>query len=161
MILQIIYSFITDITAITAFASVFSILSITLSVFEHISASLLLSTETVLIIKINIKSQEMSMMSHVRFKKVENLRRDISSEIAKIIDMDRRLIELLRPIQTKNGAYLTFHIRSDASRATTIMELIHNEAKSGDLAKVKLPFGFEENLLPVFFWLVLSCCAIS
>ena len=52
LILQSIYSILTNITAITIFASIFSILSITLSVFEYISSNLLLSTETILIIKI-------------------------------------------------------------------------------------------------------------
>ena len=140
----------TEITAVTAFATIFSILSITLSVFEHISASVLLSSETVLIIKINVRSDEMSRMTISQFKKVENLRNNITSEISKIIDMDRRLIELLRPIQTKSGCYLTFHIRSDASIATTIMDLIRREAKNGELARVEhntciLPCNCHEN----------------
>ena len=135
--LQIFYSVITEITAVTIFASIFSVLSITLSVFEHISVKLLLKTETVLIIKIDINSNDLSHMNTLKFKKLENLRNVISNEISKIIDIDRRLIELLRPIQTKTGVYLTFHIRSDASNSSKIMQLIRNEAKTGELATVE------------------------
>ena len=128
----------TQITPVTVFATIFSLLSITLSIFEHVSASMFLKTETVIIIKINIISKDLSGMPYKTFKLLQNYRSRISVEISKIIDIDYRLIELLTPIQTKNGIYLTFHIRSDVSQGPQIMELIENENKSGYLAKVLL-----------------------
>ena len=88
-----------------------------------------------MIIKIDILSNELSRMSGKKFKKVENLRDPIIREIAKIVDIDRRLIELLLPYQTKNGLYLTFHIRTDSAHASEMMSLIRIEAKNGNLAR--------------------------
>ena len=124
------------ITPITIFATIFSVLSITLSVFEHISASVLLQAETVLVIKMDVNSIELSNLTRERFKQLQNLRGSICNEISKIIDIDSRMIELLTPIQTRNGVYFTFYIRSDASQAPVTMQLIKTEAQSGTLAKV-------------------------
>ena len=131
--MQIIYSVLESVTGITIFASIFSILSIILSIFEYISVSMLLNSETVLVIRLTIKSGEISNMSHKNFTKYQNYRVGLCQEIGKIIDLDHGLIELLRPNQTKNGMILTFHIRSDATQGTQMMKLIRQEVKSGRL----------------------------
>ena len=79
-------------------------------------------------------------MSIGQFKQIESLRKALSAEIGKIIDKDRRIIELLRPMQTNNGTRLIFHIRSysDSGHKSSIIQLIQNEADNGRLAKVKL-----------------------
>ena len=119
---------------ITIFSGIFSLLSIILTIFEHVSAKLLLNTETVLIVKMSVMCPEISSMSSKRFKEIQNLRQQITIELAKIVDIDRRLIELLRPIQTKHGVYLTFHIRSDSSHSATVLQLIRKEVRSKYLA---------------------------
>ena len=124
----------TGITPVTIFAATFSILSIVLSIFEHISARVLLNTETILIIKMELDWQEISMLNSYKFKKIENLRQPVSHEIAKVIDIDHRLIELLLPIQTKDGMLITFHIRSDATQASEIMNKIKQDVRSGHLS---------------------------
>ena len=77
-------------------------------------------------------------MSIKKFKKIESLRKPLSAEIGKIINKDRRIIELLRPMQTNTGTHLIFHIRSDSGNKSSIIQLIQNEANNGSLAKVKL-----------------------
>ena len=139
--LQFAYSIITDnFTFITIFASVFSFLSILLTVFEYISANLLLRNESVLVIKMFVASNEISSLSGKKLKRFENLRKPISHEISKIINIDTHLIELLKPKQTSNGCYLIFHIRIgmasviDAANNNTI-QLIQKQVNSGRLAK--------------------------
>ena len=114
----------------------FSIISVTLSLFEHISVTLLLQTETVIIINIELESRVLADMSNETFTKLQNRRLGICTEISKIIDVDRRLIELLLPIRARKGASITFHIRSDASQGPQIMQLIKHEAQIGYLSKV-------------------------
>ena len=140
MFLQIVYSLSESITPITAIATIFSILSITLSVFEHISSSLLLKTETILVIKMDINSREFQHIEPRKLKKLQNLRFGLCAEISKIIRIDEQLIELLRPTPTLEGIYFTFYIRSDASKSSEMLKLIKDEAKSGRLANVKLKF---------------------
>ena len=130
------YSIVTKVTPITLFASTFSLLSIMTSIFACISSSVFLRNETILVIKIDVLSNELANMTYDKFMTIKVSRRKISSEIAKIIDMDSRLIELLRPIQTKNGVLLTFYIRSDTSQSGRAMDLIRQEIQNGHLAQV-------------------------
>ena len=136
LILNLLHSILFDINEVTIFAAIFSILSIITSVFEYISAKTLLNSELVTVIKFDVDSKELASLDNHKYKQLCNHRRVISIEISKIIDIDRRSIELLLPIQTKNGLYLTFHIRSDASQGTNIMKLIKTEATSGYLSDV-------------------------
>ena len=108
-----------------------------MSVFEHISSSLLLKTETILVIKMDINSREFASIKPAVLKKVQNLRLALCNEISKIIRIDEQLIELLKPTQTRHGIYFTFYIRSDDSKSSEMMKLITDEAKSGRLAHVK------------------------
>ena len=154
--LQLTYSLIIDdYTFITIFASIFSFLSILLTIFEYISADSLLKCEGVLVIKMFIESNDISTLNQSQFKKFENLRKPISHEISKITNIDQRLIELLKPKQTKDGCYLLFHIRIAAaanvdynyssyandhddkyqSDTENVLNLIRNEISSGKLAK--------------------------
>ena len=136
LILQFIHAMYFHFSDITIFATVFSGLSIILSFFECFSASILLNAELVTVIKFNLNSHELGSMKHRKYKQLCNYRRDITIEISKIIDIDRRAIELLLPIQTKNGFYLTFQIRSDAIKGKKIRNLIRQEAENGYLGNV-------------------------
>ena len=134
VILQITYSILTrSFSEVTVIAGIFSILSIMLSVFEHASVKMLLNIESTTIISIEVKSRGISQMSRQKFKKFSCHRSIITNEMHKVLDVDYRLIELLQPIQTKDGVRLTFHIRSGAKN---VVQLVKEDAASGDLAKV-------------------------
>ena len=100
-----------DLTYITIFSSIFSVISIISSAFEYVSSKLLLKTETVLIIRLDIKSKIIGALSVKQFQTIENLRKLLRNEIAKITDISYDLIELLLPKQTKDGLSLIFHAR--------------------------------------------------
>ena len=136
LILQIIYTILTSsFSEVTLIAGIFSILSIILSIFEHSSVKMLLNIESTTIICIDIISRGISRMSRYEFKQLSCHRSVITNEMHKVLNVDFRLIELLQPIQTKDGVTLTFHIRSDTN-GKTIVQLIKEDAASGDLAKV-------------------------
>ena len=128
-------------TFITIFASILSFLSILLTVFEYISAHLLLKSESVLVLSMSIKSQEISNLSGKSLDQFENLRKPISHEIGKITSIDKNLIELLKPKQTQDGCYLVFHIRigvvanMDHGAQSQVIDLIKKEVSNGQLAK--------------------------
>ena len=146
---------------ITVFASVFSLLSITLSVFESFSQSVLLKSETISVINLSVDSAELAQLNNKAYKKLCNQRLSIAIEISKIINVDRRSIELLLPIQTKTGFDLTFHIRSKVkdddnndnntntntnnnSKHMHMMELVKQEVDCGRLAKnIKLAWNLK------------------
>ena len=131
-----IYSILFDINDVTVYACVFSSISIVQSVFEYISMKDLLDVEMATVIKLMLKSDELSQLKDKEFQILCNHRKDITIEISKIIDIDRRSIELLLPTQTKIGLNLTFYIRTiDSDQHKEIMKLIRTEAKSGYLAK--------------------------
>ena len=124
------------------FASMLSLLSIVLTIFEYISAKVLLNTESVLIIKMFIESSEISSLSANEFKKFHNCRKPISNEISKVIGIDYRLIELLKPKQTKQGCDLIFHIRIGNGKSglqdeetSNALQLIKAEISNGSLGK--------------------------
>ena len=149
--LQLIYSVLNGFNEVTLFASIFSILSITLSIFEYFSASVILSSETISVISLSLNSKELSTMNNKFYKSLCNRRLAITTEMSKILNIDKRSIELLLPIRTKNGLNLTFYIRSKLSHANNnnnnnnsndcnnqqqqVMKLICNEVESGYLAK--------------------------
>ena len=114
--MQFAYSIITeDVSPITIFSSIFSLLSIIVTLFEYFSSKLFLETETVLIVKLTINSSAIANLSARDFNDFQNLRFPICSQLSKIIDIDVGLIELLKPKQTRDGCDLTFHIRIKSS----------------------------------------------
>ena len=132
-----IYSIVNELTTITIFASVFSILSIALSVFDYVSASLLLNTETVLIIKLELASKQLVRLPMSTFRKIVNHRYAIVRQLSKVIDVDVQLIELSIPVQTKDGISLTFYIHGEMQQkdAYAIRKLLVAQVKSGYLSK--------------------------
>ena len=113
------------------FASIFSLLSIMVSVFEYISVSSLLKMENILVIRFDIESREFSSMKISKFSIYENSRKKLCIEMGKLLDLDYRLIELLKPKQTQSGIYLIFHIRSDTDE---LAKIIGNHVDSGKMA---------------------------
>ena len=145
LLLQIIYSIVSkSVTYVTIIAALFSLVSIILSVFEHISASLLLKTESVTIIRLDVISQDIGRLRYKEFDDLTNYRRVITRQLSRVIDVDFRVIELLLPTQTKDGVTLTFHIRSHVDKnnrsintGDDLIGTIKKEAQSGELAKVE------------------------
>ena len=125
-------------TPITTFAAIFSMTSIVLTLFEYISARVLLRSETIIIIKMQLIWQQVADLNANSFNKLQNLRKPICFELAKIIDVDYRSIELLLPFQTRDGVSLTFHIRGDIVQASDVTQKIDDDQKSGHLCKVFL-----------------------
>ena len=96
----------------------------------------LLNSEKVCIIRIEINSINIGNMNRYKFRRLQNRRIEIEHEISKLLNINIQSIELLRPIQLKNGVNLTFHIRSGASESKTILNIIKKESQNGHLAKV-------------------------
>ena len=120
---------------ITIFSCLFSVISILSTAFEFISSTLILNSETVVTIKLEIESAQLSALSLDDFNLIRNKKNPIQSEISKIIDIDSNLIELLKPQQTKDGLKLLFHIRTDSEADShLITALIKNEIDNGKLA---------------------------
>ena len=83
-----------------------------------------------------LKSAEITTLSYKEFHKIENHRFVIVNEIAKVIDIDRGLIELLLPIQTDQGADLKFYIRSERSQDKQLLGLLQKSVDNEYLANV-------------------------
>ena len=149
LILQIVYLILTEesgsIGSITILAMIFSILSIILSIFDYKSSSLLLECEAITVIVMDIQSTQLANTQPRKFYKlIVHHRKPICRELSKIIGVDKGLIELLTPVQTKTGTKLTFYIRnndsSDKTVASNMVDTIKNEIDSGSLATVKIFF---------------------
>ena len=145
LILQIIYLILTSessISPITIIAMIFSLLSIVLSVFNYKLSSLLIECEAITVIEINVESKQLANTRPRRFRKmIVHHRKPICRELSKIIFVDKRLIEILMPIQTTTGCKLTVYIRNDSSDtklSSKIVNTLRNAIISGELAKVTL-----------------------
>ena len=147
VVLQIAYSILTgqssSISVITILAMIFSVLSIILSVFNYKSSSLLIECETITVIVMDVQSQQLANTPPKTFRQlIVHHRYPISYELSKIIEVNKRLIEILIPIQTKTGTKLTIYIRnndsSDKKFASNIVNIIKNEIDSGSLTKVTI-----------------------
>ena len=144
VVLQVVYLIFTgdsNISAITILAMIFSVLSIILSVFSCISSSLLIECEAITVIVMDIQSQQLAKSQPKNFRKlIVHHRKPICHELSKIIEVDKGLIEILMPIQTKNGAKLTIYVRnndsSDKKLAPNIVNTIKKEISRGSVAKV-------------------------
>ena len=79
----------------------------------------------------------MGQLSYSEFCKLQNNRSKIEYEMSKLLSISKKSIEMLRPVQRKQGATVSFHIRSDASQTSEIMDVIRKESNNGYLAKVK------------------------
>ena len=120
-VIQILYSFIYNnisINIITIIAMIFSFLSIILTFFEFSTKQYLFKTENGIIIKMEINSKEIEIMTRTQFiKRIEHKRYSISNEIAKILSIDFNTIELLKPIPSSKGVILIFHIQTHVENA--------------------------------------------
>ena len=119
---------------------IFSIVSIVSSIFDYKLSSLLIKCEAITVIEMNVESRQLAKERSIKFQEIiVHHRNPICQEVAKIIDVNWRLIEILMPIQNKSGAKLTFYIRHDSTEAnlgSNIVKTIQNEIDSGSLAKV-------------------------
>ena len=152
IILGIYISITGNFNEITIVAMIFSIISIISSILDYQSSSLFIQCESITVLEMNIESKELSDLHHKKFRQmVIHHRNPICGELAKILCMSWRLIELLMPMQTNFGAKLIFYIRNndagDANFGSTIVDTIQKVIDSGELAQVMF-FQF-------FFFLIL------
>ena len=140
-----------NISAITIIAMIFSIVSIITSIFDYKSSSFFIKCESVTVIEMNIKSRQLANTQARKFQKIiVHHRNPICKELAKIIRIDWRLIEIT-PIQTNTGAELIFHIRNNSNEIKSnknnfelsIINRIENMIDSGKLAQVTFLLGIK------------------
>ena len=143
LILQTIYLSLTaesSISVITILSMIFSTISILSSIFDFVSSSLLLECEAITVIELKIESTQLANMGVKEFRRLlVHHRKPIRRELAKITDVDWRLVEILIPIQTKTGAKLTLYIRNDSTNlnlGATIVKTMRKEIETGKLAQV-------------------------
>ena len=143
LIIQIIYTILcskSNISSITLIAMIFSVVSIVSSIFNYKSSSLFLQCEAITLIEMNIVSKQLGNTQQTKFRRIiVHHRIPICQELAKIINVNHQLIEILLPIQTKTGAKLIFLIRSDSSDedlGSQIINIVKQDVNSGRLAQV-------------------------
>lgn len=111
LVIQLSYSIASEtVTYVTVSAILFSLTSIILSIMEYCTKRVLLDDETVCVIKLNIISKELGQLKAGDFRRLQNTRRGIEHEVSKLIDAHLKTIELLRPVQLKDGLNLCFYI---------------------------------------------------
>ena len=113
LIIQLIYSIIIEITDITIFATLFSLISIILSLMDYFLQTKLLSIESIVIMKFKTVSNDIALFNRYQFKQIENKRRVFERELSKLLNIESVFVELLKPVHTNYGLDLTFHVRSD------------------------------------------------
>ena len=101
-------------SVITLFAMIFSAASIVLTAFEFSIKKYLLDTESVIIVKFKVNSEEIQQMTRSEFiKKIENKRNKITTEVAKLLSVDFAILEQSKPIPCTEGLiYICEHTAS-------------------------------------------------
>ena len=129
-----------SVSPITIMAMIFSTISIILSVFIYKLSSLLIECEAITVIEMDIVSPQLGNAPFEEFRNIiVHHRNAICFQLSKIIRIDSRIIEILMPIQTNNGATLIFYIRNDSSDqnvGSTIVKTIQTAIDSGLMAQV-------------------------
>ena len=142
LVLQVIYSLFIfhELTVTTLFAMIFSLLSIILTLFEFVTRRYMIGNDHMymLSIKFIVESEYLQKLSRSQFQsKIERKRYGVSNGLAKILSIDFSNVELLKPIPSKEGVLLIFHIRDNRVRMQDAVEIINNEIASGRLNTVK------------------------
>ena len=130
LILQLIYCLIQgdSITFIVLSSMLLSLISIVLTLFENAFKNALFATDSLLFIKFTAQSKHMCSMKHKQFRKnVEYRRFELEHQIALILSVDVKSVELLKPIQTVNGATFTFYVACDIIEPSTAMDMIKQQ----------------------------------
>ena len=138
-ILQIAFSIINkEWTFITIFASFFSIVSILVTMFEFCTQRVLISSETYQVVKFTVKSDHIALMTHKEFRKqISNIRKAAERDIARVVGIGPESVELLKPIQVKDGVALTFYIVSEKLDGAQIQSALKPEIENRRLVAVK------------------------
>ena len=136
LIIQLLYSISSEtVTYVTISATLFSLTSIILSIMEYCTKQVLLDDEMVCVIKLNVISDQLGNLRSSEFRRLQNTRRAIEHEISKLINAHLKTIELLRPVQLKDGLNLCFYIRSKFDNTQNIIQIIRKESNNGHLAQ--------------------------
>ena len=121
---------------ITIFATFFSIISIFITIFEYFTQRLLIQTEMYVVLSFIVKSDHISRLSHSKFRKIiQNNRLSVQRGLAKIIQIGPESIELLKPIQIKDGTILIFHIQTEKLDGRIVEQLLEPEIKNRNLQR--------------------------
>ena len=122
---------------ITIFSMIFTIISILISVFEYFLSSKFLILESSIIITFNIESIDVSSMRYAQFlQEIVFKRNRFVDSIAKILQLERKQIERLKPKQDTKGAIFTLAIATDVFYYEYIQNTITQAVVNGDLAQV-------------------------
>ena len=126
----------TELTYITLFSIIFSVLSIVSSFFEVSTKKYVLKSESILYVKFIIESKHIETMTKEEFlTQIIDRRHKICDEIGKILGIDFHCVELLKPLHLKNGASVVFHIRNDRVDSSNALKILTNEIQNNRLGK--------------------------
>ena len=142
-VLQVTFSvYYNEWTFITLFAAVFSGISIFITIFEFCTQRELFQSEKeqYKVLTFTVKSRHIGSMNHKEFRDtIQHKRKKIERDIAKILHIGAENVELLKPIQVREGVLLTFHILSHATLTSKMIQgMIEQENQHRQLAPVKL-----------------------
>ena len=117
---------------------IFTTISIFVSVFEYQFSSKAIKSDTVMIVRFDISSQQMANMRRSHFSKQIIFRHHkLIHYMAKIMQINARTVERLMPLQVKNGAIFSFIVEfEDMNEYTSICTEINRSVSDGTLAKV-------------------------
>ena len=111
LILQLFYLIYIDFNFIAGLAMVFSFLSILLSFLEFCSQHHILGAEIICVVKFEIFSNKIGSSSPNNFHKLSSNRSKLERAVGKMLNVDYRTVELLKPIQTNSGLEMIYHLR--------------------------------------------------
>ena len=103
---------------ITVFSMVFTVISIVLSIIQHFSTNKFIKPQNIFVIKFNIESQDIQKLDDKKqfSNKIVFIKYNaIINCIAKILQIDDKQIERLKPLQNSKGAIFTFIIEKNIS----------------------------------------------
>ena len=123
-------------------------ISISLSCFEYALSSKFIKSESILAIKVDIKSNDIANMKYSRFQNgIVFQKWKIIHCIATKINVHTDQVERLIPLQTKFGATFIFLIQYDTSHFNDIVKSINDAATNQTLAKVCLSIEKELDII--------------
>ena len=89
-------------------------------------------------VKMHIHSDEIGDFSENKFHELQKKRQEIESELSKLLDINEKLIKLMKPVQYDHGVDLSFEIKSkDINTSKQIIKLMRAKTHDQHLADVK------------------------
>ena len=109
-------------SAITIFSMLFTIISISLSIFEFLLSSKIIKQGSILVLSFNVESIEIAQRTRSQFNRTIVFYRNnkICHSIAKTLQLADKQIERLKPKQYPKGAVFTIFIEANPKRLNLI-----------------------------------------